>query len=415
MLFALTWLYLGLLFLRPQEWVRSLADVPILLYLLLALLAAWVVTPDKGLRLPQAPLLVWLLLAIALSVGVGGAHWGGIPGALDRVIPSVLMFFVVGAAVRSTSQLRAVLLLFIVSASVMVLHGHWQLEQGVGWTGLKPLLGRITYAGIFSDPNDLGQMFVLSIAFCVYFFNTCGFLVKVTMLATAAWLGYGIYMTDSRGTMLAGLLVLALEGYRRFGTIVLATGALLAIPVLVASTRLGQLDAGEESAADRVEAWYAGIQMLKSHPVFGVGFGNFTEYHHLTAHNSLILPMAELGAFGFIPWFGLLWFTYRMVSWMQTVPAGGAARADRAGSREVESSRVLWVAAIGFALTAFFLSRSFSQLLYVLCGLIAGRFMFLSRTVEGAPAFALGKELPRVAFYAVCCMVFMWLVMKVLI
>ena len=35
--------------------------------------------------------------------------------------------------------------------------------------------------------------------------------------------------------------------------------------------------------------------MLKSHPLFGVGFGNFADYSDHTAHNSIVVCAAELG------------------------------------------------------------------------------------------------------------------------
>ena len=38
--------------------------------------------------------------------------------------------------------------------------------------------------------------------------------------------------------------------------------------------------------------------MLKSKPVFGVGYGRFTEFHRKVAHNSFVQTAAELGMLG---------------------------------------------------------------------------------------------------------------------
>ena len=93
--------------------------------------------------------------------------------------------------------------------------------------------------------------------------------------------------------------------------------AAIAVPVLVAFTRLAEVDAEEASAQGRVDAWYEGIQLLTEHPVFGVGWGMFSDYNFgLTAHNSVVLAMAELGLVGYTFWLALVglsgWMIYRL-------------------------------------------------------------------------------------------------------
>jgi hypothetical protein len=54
----------------------------------------------------------------------------------------------------------------------------------------------------------------------------------------------------------------------------------------------------DASTAGRVDAWYAGLQMFKSAPLFGIGFGRFADSYERTAHNSFVLCLAELGIVG---------------------------------------------------------------------------------------------------------------------
>lgn len=51
-----------------------------------------------------------------------------------------------------------------------------------------------------------------------------------------------------------------------------------------------------------MEAWAVGIDLLKTHPIFGVGFMRFGEYFFITAHNTIVVCAAELGMFGLFWW-----------------------------------------------------------------------------------------------------------------
>src|SRR5205823_4424444 len=76
-------------------------------------------------------------------------------------------------------------------------------------------------------------------------------------------------------------------------------------------SRLRQMSSDDEAAQGRVNAWDAGLDMIKSSPVWGVGRDQFVEHHPRTAHNSLVLCLAELGLAGTAMWLGLFYFTFR--------------------------------------------------------------------------------------------------------
>jgi hypothetical protein len=61
-----------------------------------------------------------------------------------------------------------------------------------------------------------------------------------------------------------------------------------------------------DAGADRLSLWASWIKMFKSAPLFGVGFGKFPDFADITAHNSFILCLAELGLVGCTFWVGLL-------------------------------------------------------------------------------------------------------------
>ncbi|MEW5318897.1 MAG: hypothetical protein WDW38_010081 [Sanguina aurantia] len=147
------------------------------------------------------------LVGIPLLPVVNG--WSG--GAVEELAkfgPVAISFFIFAAACTSQRRLIIAMGVFVLCAMVLALHGVEQAKTGIGWTG-TPLIedGRIQYVGIFNDPNDLGLLFVATLPMAVYLRRFGGFLGKLFWLAGALLLLYGVYLTNSRGAMLAVLVV----------------------------------------------------------------------------------------------------------------------------------------------------------------------------------------------------------------
>jgi hypothetical protein len=103
--------------------------------------------------------------------------------------------------------------------------------------------------------------------------------------------------------MIALLAVLLFAARRKIGTI---PAAVIAGGGFVASMFLGWSGGGRDvsmsEGAGRMEAWATGIDLLKSHPLFGVGLNRFSEFFYITAHNTIVVCAAELGMFGLFWW-----------------------------------------------------------------------------------------------------------------
>ncbi|MEO6185604.1 MAG: O-antigen ligase family protein [Steroidobacteraceae bacterium] len=434
LLFLLTVVYTLLLIIRPQEFTPGLEQTPLLQIVLLVAFGVWCTRAGKGLDLPQFALIPLLLVFVWLSLGIGGGWWGGIVPALNTLLPPMLLMVIVSGSVRSLGELRVYSLVLIACACTLVYHGFLQVTYGLGWTGQPMIEGRITYTGIFNDPNDMGLLIVLALALSIYHLKLCtSLLAKLVMLAAVGWLMYGVYLTDSRGTMLATLAVVALELWTAYGkTVVISLGA-VAVPVLVATTRLAALDASDESAEGRVDAWYEGMQMLREYPFFGVGWQMFGDHHGLTAHNSVVLAMAELGLAGYTFWLALVFFSGWMI-WRIAIPPSPPKLApalpwlaeklptqppvgDPSATEKAErtAARALLYGAIGFSVGAFFLSQSYKAMLFLNCGLIAGRYLGMREAGIALPEFPLLQNLPRVGVWAVGSVIFMWVLVRVLL
>ena len=61
----------------------------------------------------------------------------------------------------------------------------------------------------------------------------------------------------------------------------------------------------------RAEAWATGLDMFKHSPIFGVGARLFNEHHFLTAHNSFVLTLAELGLIGMMLFVTFIYLSFK--------------------------------------------------------------------------------------------------------
>jgi O-antigen ligase len=185
------------------------------------------------------------------------------------------------------------------------------------------------------------------------------------ILLPTVTLGYTIMLTQSRGAIIGvgalGLLTLQ----RLFGTVVTAATAALGLAGVVGLTFGGgrAFSTEEQSAAQRIDAWWEGINLLKSYPLFGAGYGNFTKHHYLTAHNSFVLCFAELGLFGFFAWLGLIVLTYKGLAQAIRLSAGPGAKPY------LHAAEILRFALVGYLVCAWFLSRTYQPITFVLLGL----------------------------------------------
>jgi len=193
-----------------------------------------------------------------------------------------------------------------------------------------------------------------------------------------------IYLWSKRGLWTS----LALSGVGMMG--------LLLIP-----TRAQDISVDEESAFGRVDAWYEGLHMFLSHPLLGVGAGNFTDYNDLTAHNSFVLVVAETGFIGYVLWLAFVGYSFlmmlRILRYQVEVPAQATIPVEKTDDanfsadweRERNIALTLLLTLCGMFAAAFFLSRSYTVVMYLLIALVAGNFVRVRASVPDMRGFSL--------------------------
>jgi hypothetical protein len=94
-----------------------------------------------------------------------------------------------------------------------------------------------------------------------------------------------------------------------------------------------------------------------------VGFGSFGEHYEHVAHNSFVHCFAELGLVGYFVWLSLIVVTWAEVS---SVADDSSGVPDPALVRDARAMRL---AMVGFLVGAFFLSRSYGVMFFLVLAL----------------------------------------------
>jgi hypothetical protein len=228
--------------------------------------------------------------------------------------------------------------------------------------------GRVRYRGVLQDPNELslagGVGLPLALALGSARRRSVG--RRAVSMLTFAVVALCALLTGSRGGQLVFLTVLGAYGLKRFGKGGLLIGLAVAAPLLVFGGRSGS--EASSSTLERLDCWTAALSIWRSHPLLGVGLGQFTEYNYMTAHNSYLLALAELGFPGMLLFTIVLYLSgkvpFAVLRELDSSPdcAPGAAIARSWATALIASFA-------GLAIGIFFLSFTYHYVLWIYFGL----------------------------------------------
>ena len=251
-------------------------------------------TVTTGLRLLEGVLLCVLAARLSMSAG-----------ALRRVIGAT----VAGAAIAGSMNIAR---LFQAAA-----------RSGDFWSALIDLSQRLRWNVHYGDLNAAGSYFVLALLFAAGLATTSGGAKRIVWTACAIVIGGALWLTSARVAFLAGALAATaamvlphLVGRARIAraaAVVVVGGALLVWLAIALPQREGQVSAVVATDV-RIGMAQTGARMIASHPVFGIGLGEFSQRSgefsspeliaklpgavHENAHNNFIQIAAELGLTG---------------------------------------------------------------------------------------------------------------------
>jgi hypothetical protein len=222
--------------------------------------------------------------------------------------------------------------------------------------------GRVRYVGVLHDPNEVALAVSAAVPFAVAFYERKRSRGRLLLMIVAGLLAaITVILSKSRGGLLVFMAAVGVYFLRRYKWKGLIAGSILALPVALLGGR--EDAAASASTSERLECWYEGLEMFRAYPLTGVGFDQFTEHHHLTAHNSLILAAAENGILGTILWCTLMYLSAKIpLHVLRTVnhPEAQIARSW---------AMALLASLVGILVGVLFLSFNYHYVLWIYLGL----------------------------------------------
>jgi len=315
----------------------------------------------------------WLAFLGWAIVSIPFSHWpGGSFGIVQEfALKNWPLLFYVAAAVLTLVQCRQLFYVIIFGAIVVILSCYFFGDASSG----RLLLPNSIF---FDNPNDLALQLLVGVMFCAYLLLSRNVLKQIF---GAILIGVSILLilkTGSRANFLsvivcliAGLIVIQ----RKMKLLIFVGVVLLIAPIFVSASQWSRLvyivwAPDEESATDgdlesqiqRTELVKKAVVYTATHPVFGLGPGQFGDvvwadakqqgirFGSFGTHNTYLQAASEMGIPGLIFYLGTLF--------------GALSMSLRLYRRAIRDSRMSDVASMALCLFLALVAYSFSTLFH---------------------------------------------------
>ena len=322
-----------IVFIAPQYFVPGLEAVgigKILMFLALISYAKFAYSQGRlsFVKGSELKILAWLLLLSLISVSFSVWPGGSLQFFMDYAWKDGVVFFLVANLLTSVGRARKFCWAFVLFAAVNSFMGlqNWRTGNMMGGSTNRIEGG---FAGLASNPNDLGLLLDISLPLVWYAYTTAKttatrYMALLTIIASAGT----VVITFSRGAFVGLLVVAGLFAWklgkgkrvRIFVLIAVLLPAMLVILPAGYSDRMLSIfssDMDETGSRDeRIKLMEAGVTSMIEHPL-GVGLGmnilasvdSGTGWHVI--HNTYLQVGVELGVLGFILYLLLIWKSYQ--------------------------------------------------------------------------------------------------------
>jgi O-antigen ligase len=362
-------------------WEHVIADVTLIKYLGVACLLAaiWhIATRGKipqYFRSAQSKCFLLLFVLATNSYFTKSLRFSFETSPLTSYVSYVLLLFITVSMVDTLSRVRWTVLATLGSVTLASLYviRFWQKYGDPRPGGTTGDANSFTISALIGVPVGL---YLISLRRPRWSPLYCIGCTAVTLMA--------IVLASSRGGffgLAASALFVVWHTRHRVRNLLVAGAVLLppllAFPISPLRRMLSPGTAEILSTHAHVAAWRAGLRMIVSHPILGVGLGNFKPVmlQYLPkgvamwtpefAHNTYIEFAAELGFPGLFLFLAILYFSYRSM---------GRVAARFKDSDPTLLGRValsIQAGLVGFGVSAFFLSAEYIKLFWLLVFLSA--------------------------------------------
>ena len=362
-----------LYYLRPSDVIPGLRMIPLAKITgAVAILALLLGSKKDGPK--KLPFEVKLLFAMFcwLILTVPFSSWRG--NSLQVVVWQFSKTFIIPfTLVMTVSRMRELRRLIFVQAAGVALMTMVSVLVNTRWNGRLAGIGN----GLLSNPNDLAMNIALNWPICLVFLLTArGMLKKILWGMAILTMIYAVMATYSRAGFLALSMAIALCLWefalrgRRIHIIAVATLCVL-LSVFLApqnyskrlETLVGQDQAGDKdrgSAAARRALLIESLKVTATHPVFGVGPGNFSSFTStwMVTHNTYTEFSAECGIPALVMFLVLLQLAFRNVRRVRK-----SKLYDRRSDVQMFAG-ALWASLVAYLIGASFASTAYSLFPY---------------------------------------------------
>lgn len=337
-------LYTALSVLQPQYvWFWAYEGIPAFNVVAGVSLVSWVVQAIQKkidysvYALPINKALFALTFFVNLSDWVA-SYAGGIGSemVLEIFNTTMLMYFCCLPLINNEKAVHYITLVFIITA---VYYGYDANDAYFSSDWSRFAQGRLIgpLNGAYNDNNKFAIIMVIGFPFLLLgFFHYKNLIIKLLMLAGMAMSLHGIFLTSSRGALIAigaavfiCTRVLNFSGFKKtfinlailggFAFVVLdqAGGTIARSTGLIDDNRI----TSEEAINPRIVSWTVGMKLIKKHPIFGVGVMRFRmasamefpgESPHV-AHNTFITFSTENGLISGLLYLYTFWASFIML------------------------------------------------------------------------------------------------------
>lgn len=397
----LTIAYLLYMLGTPAAWLPFLAQASALVYLSVLASIASVGRMLTGSLFRHTPQIVVFsgFFGVLVCTPLLQRWFGGVLAAFRDLAPYLLLLCLVRVNCDATARRKILIFALLILMTILALVGAYNYhaypddlenkfiwrhssseDNGVDEASDVNVEYRLKAQGILDDPNDFAQLMLVTIALSTVFWGQGKLASIFLVLVPGSVLLYGIYLTHSRGALVAMVVTTIVVLRRRLKL----WGAALAGMLIGAGLLIMQFAGGRQisvsSGADRLELWSEGLYLFKHSFGLGIGIHNYADQVGQTAHNSILLVAVESGFIGLTLFLAV--FVICFTQLQRIVRPVDGSQPDPLLAREARSFEAALTA---YLATSWFLSRAYNPVPYLLVGLVAALAFQVAERSPGLP------------------------------
>ncbi|MGH9502217.1 MAG: O-antigen ligase family protein [Terriglobales bacterium] len=195
---------------------------------------------------------------------------------LTTVIGLFLFFFVMSSFRVTSNEFKCLVILTVAGGVAAGLFSLYQFHNGVDLVSRDSVRATLSAGETYVNPNRFAVRLLLPLAFSIAgFLSARSRLVKFTALACCGLISLALLLIQSRGTLVAAGVAVAVFCVRlkvRRGLIpilLVAAAMIAATPTIISRFETNDRGAG------RFDIWLVGLAALQHYPVAGAGLSNF--------------------------------------------------------------------------------------------------------------------------------------------